>query len=83
MIPKYDQVDFLFHYFELQKDWLINTYTQGGQPNLSGDIIKSIELLIPALEEQTAYLPLSSQTWTPKFPHSNSNSIKPEISSKE
>lgn len=54
IIPKYDQVDFLFHYFELKKGWLINTYTQGGQPNLSGDIIKSIEILIPALEEQTA-----------------------------
>ncbi|CRX37575.1 restriction endonuclease subunit S [Estrella lausannensis] len=54
IIPKYDQVDFLFHYFELKKKWLINIYTQGGQPNLSGDIIKSIEILIPAIEEQKA-----------------------------
>lgn len=54
IIPKYDHVDFLFHYFELEKNWLINTYTQGGQPNLSGDIIKSIEILMPAFEEQIA-----------------------------
>lgn len=54
IIPKDDRVDFLFHYFELQRNWLINTYTQGGQPNFSGDIIKSIEFLIPAFEEQTA-----------------------------
>lgn len=54
IIPKNDHVDFLFHYFELHKNWLINTYTQGGQPNLSGDIVKSIEFPIPAFEEQTA-----------------------------
>jgi type I restriction enzyme S subunit len=29
------------------KEWIIKTYTQGGQPNLSGNIIKSIELNIP------------------------------------
>ena len=54
VIPKNDHVDFLFHYFELRKDWLINTYTQGGQPNLSGDIVKAIEFLMPGIEEQTA-----------------------------
>lgn len=54
VIPKNDHVYFLFHYFELRKNWLINTYTQGGQPNLSGDIVKAIELYIPAIKEQTA-----------------------------
>lgn len=42
-------IDKLFLYFKLSflKDWIIKTYTQGGQPNLSGNIIKSIELTIP------------------------------------
>jgi type I restriction enzyme S subunit len=54
VIPKNDHVYFLFHYFELRKNWLINTYTQGGQPNLSGDIVKGIEFYIPAIKEQIA-----------------------------
>jgi type I restriction enzyme, S subunit len=29
------------------KEWIIGTYTQGGQPNLSGNIIKTIELRLP------------------------------------
>ena len=36
------------------KDWLITTYKQGGQPNLSGEIVKSIEIEIPSIAEQTA-----------------------------
>ena len=30
------------------------TYTQGGQPNLSGEIVKSVELSLPTIDEQTA-----------------------------
>lgn len=38
---------FLFQYLIFKKDFINNTYLQGGQGNLSGDIIKSIELLFP------------------------------------
>ncbi len=43
---------FLYQYLILKKDWITNKYLQGGQGNLSGDIIKSVELLFPKLEEQ-------------------------------
>jgi type I restriction enzyme, S subunit len=39
---------FLFH----KKDWIIARYLQGGQGNLSGDIVKSIELYFPSKAEQ-------------------------------
>jgi type I restriction enzyme, S subunit len=53
LIP-HAQLNHLFLYYKLSllKDWIITTYTQGGQPNLSGDIIKCIELSYPSLEEQ-------------------------------
>lgn len=35
------------------KEWIIETYTQGGQPNLSGNIIKSIKINCPEIKEQT------------------------------
>ncbi len=36
------------------KNWIIETYTQGGQPNLSAEIIKSILIPLPPLPEQRA-----------------------------
>jgi len=54
MIPHRDDTTFLYFKLVFLRDWLITTYTQGGQPNLSGDIIKSIELLMPPPKEQTA-----------------------------
>lgn len=54
IIPKNDNSLFLLYKLRHLKDWIINTYTQGGQPNLSGDIVKSIELVLPTVEEQTA-----------------------------
>lgn len=47
-----DSNAFLYHYFTFKKEWLINKYIQGGQGNLSGDIIKSIELYFPTPTEQ-------------------------------
>lgn len=44
---------FLFNWFQLNKEYVISTYTQGGQPNLSGSLIKKIEAAMPSLEEQT------------------------------
>ena len=54
IIPKNDSSTFLFFKLSYLKDWIISTYTQGGQPNLSGDIVKSIEITLPIVEEQTA-----------------------------
>lgn len=54
VIPKKDDSEFLLQKMILLKDWLIKTYTQGGQPNLSGQIVKSIELSLPRKSEQAA-----------------------------
>lgn len=54
IIPRQDITSFLYFKLNSVKNWLIATYTQGGQPNLSGDIVKSIELLLPPVPEQIA-----------------------------
>lgn len=38
---------FLYHYLAFKKNWIVRTYIQGGQGNLSGEIVKSIELFSP------------------------------------
>jgi len=43
---------FISQFLELQKDNIISTYLQGGQGNLSGEIIKSLIVPIPSLPEQ-------------------------------
>ncbi|MBC2592772.1 restriction endonuclease subunit S [Ruficoccus amylovorans] len=43
---------YIYQYLSFQKDWITSTYLQGGQGNLSGEIIKSIEIPIPSLHEQ-------------------------------
>lgn len=47
-----DSNSFIYQYLNLKKDWIVSTYLQGGQGNLSGDIIKSIRLLFPVVKEQ-------------------------------
>lgn len=42
---------FVYHYYST-KQWIIKTYIQGGQGNLSGEIIKSVELYFPKLPEE-------------------------------
>lgn len=54
IVPNRDNTTFLFYKLKSLKKWLIATFTQGGQPNLSGDIVKSVELALPSLPEQTA-----------------------------
>jgi type I restriction enzyme, S subunit len=43
---------FIYQFLLLKKNWIIAKYIQGGQGNLSGEIIKSIGLLFPKPEEQ-------------------------------
>lgn len=43
---------FLYHYLTQRKDWILATYLQGGQGNLSGEILKSLFLRFPSPEEQ-------------------------------
>lgn len=38
---------FMYQYLSHKKNWLVSTYTQGGQGNLSGEIVKSIIIKIP------------------------------------
>lgn len=44
--------EFTFHYLLHKKNWIVKKYLQGGQGNLSGDIVKSIELMFPTKKEQ-------------------------------
>ena len=43
---------FLYHFLTERKAWIISTYLQGGQGNLSGEIVKSVPLSFPAPAEQ-------------------------------
>ncbi len=54
VIPKKHSSKYLYYWFNKNKDEIIDTYTQGGQPNLSGNIIRSVKLPIPLADEQTA-----------------------------
>lgn len=44
--------NFIYQFLLFNKNNIINKYIQGGQGNLSGYIIKSIEILLPSTEEQ-------------------------------
>ena len=43
---------FVYQYLLLKKEAILSKYIQGGQGNLSGEIIKSIKILLPSLPEQ-------------------------------
>ncbi|HET7116661.1 MAG TPA: restriction endonuclease subunit S, partial [Hanamia sp.] len=43
---------FVYQFLLFKKNWIVSTYIQGGQGNLSGDIIKSLKLAFPKLSEQ-------------------------------
>lgn len=51
---------FVYHFLSLKKDWVVARYIQGGQGNLSADIVKSIELFLPKKEEQNKIASLLS-----------------------
>lgn len=44
-----------------EKDSILGTYLQGGQGNLSGEIVKGLTLLFPSLEEQQLIAQLFDQ----------------------
>ncbi|WP_423731808.1 restriction endonuclease subunit S [Hafnia paralvei] len=46
--------EFLAHWLRKNKGNIVNTYLQGGQGNLSGQIVKNLILKIPDFDEQTA-----------------------------
>ncbi len=54
IIPEKDDKMYLYYQLDFLKDSIINRYTQGGQPNLSGAIIKSLKINLPPLQEQKA-----------------------------
>jgi type I restriction enzyme S subunit len=43
---------FIYQFLSFKKDWVVATYLQGGQGNLSGEIVKSISVYFPSLDEQ-------------------------------
>ncbi len=44
---------YIYQFLAFRKDWIVNKYIQGGQGNLSGEIVKSIVIPFPSLPEQT------------------------------
>ena len=42
------------YFLRINKDKFLNRYLQGGQGNLSAEIVKSFEILLPPFPEQTA-----------------------------
>lgn len=46
--------EFLSQWLRKSKSSIVSTYLQGGQGNLSSDIVKNLVLMSPTLEEQTA-----------------------------
>ena len=43
---------FIYQSLSFKKDWVVATYLQGGQGNLSGEIVKSISVCFPSPKEQ-------------------------------
>ncbi|MBS0959747.1 restriction endonuclease subunit S [Acetobacter thailandicus] len=55
IIPDDADTAFLYYLFALKRDAIINKLTQGGQPNLSGALVRGLEISMPQmLEEQNA-----------------------------
>jgi type I restriction enzyme S subunit len=52
-IRSQENIKFIYFWLVFQKESILATYLQGGQGNLSAQIIKGLYLNIPSLEEQT------------------------------
>jgi type I restriction enzyme S subunit len=44
--------EFAYHFLFSKKNWIVSKYVQGGQGNLSGEIVKSISIPFPSKVEQ-------------------------------
>ncbi len=62
ILPTKESNKYLYYVLSLKKDFIINKYTQGGQPNLSAAIIKSLRMSFPPLPEQQKIAQILS-TW--------------------
>ena len=51
-LRSHDSAPYLCHYLTARKNWIIATYLQGGQGNLSGKIVLSVPLSVPHRDEQ-------------------------------
>lgn len=47
-------IRFLYYVLASMKEWIVATYLQGGQGNLSGAIIKKLKISYPQKDEQQA-----------------------------
>ena len=52
MVPRKINAEFLYQWLSANRDSIIDRYTQGGQPNLSGAIVRGIEIPLPSPSEQ-------------------------------
>ena len=51
-LRSHDSAPYLHHYLTARKNWIVATYLQGGQGNISGQIVLSLPLIIPHRDEQ-------------------------------
>lgn len=51
-LRSHDSSPYLYHYLTARKNWIVTTYLQGGQGNLSSQIVLSVPLNVPHREEQ-------------------------------
>ena len=51
-LRSHDSAPYLHHYLTARKNWIVATYLQGGQGNISGEIVLSLPLIIPHRDEQ-------------------------------
>ncbi|MCI4674580.1 restriction endonuclease subunit S [Candidatus Mycolicibacterium alkanivorans] len=54
MVPFDINAEFLYQWLGTNRGSIIDRYTQGGQPNLSGAIVRDIEIPLPSPNEQKA-----------------------------
>jgi type I restriction enzyme, S subunit len=52
MVPRSIDAEYLYQWLLANRQQIVDQYTQGGQPNLSGAIVRSIELPLPPAAEQ-------------------------------
>lgn len=52
MVPKNIDTEYLYQWLKANRNEIIERYTQGGQPNLSGAIVRNVEIPLPPAAEQ-------------------------------